>query len=129
MSTLSPRANDYLATLERVPAEKREESANNMGLIQWAHADPAAAGEWLKTRPHGDTSRATMASAWAVTDLDRALEWAAEMSPEKRAETVAQVYASAQSRGKKPDLARCAATAGIPAEELEKMAEKFNSRL
>lgn len=124
---------DHAAATEwlwnRGPTEKREESANNMGLIQWAHADPAAAGEWLKARPHGDTSRATMASAWAVTDLDRALEWAAEMSPEKRPEAVAQVYASAQSHGKKPDLARCAATAGIPPEELEKIAEKFSSRL
>ncbi len=112
-------ATDWL--WNRTPPEKRGQEVIGMGLTQWAYADPAAAGEWLKSHPMGDAGAQTIASAWATVDMDRALEWAAEISEAKRAEALAAIVADAKSRGKAPDMARCAAVAGVPEEEFAKM--------
>lgn len=119
-------ATDWLWS--RTPAEKREQDVVGMGLTQWAYADPAAAGEWLKSHPLGDAGTQTMASAWATVDMDRSLEWAARISEEKRGEALAAIAADAKSRGKAPDMARCAAVAGVSEEEFAKLMAKVPMR-
>ena len=117
-----PRANaDWV--LKRMPPEKRDE-AYGMCLYQWAESAPDDAAAWLETAGVTDMSAEAIAARFARTDVDRAVAWAARVSQAKRAEAVANTLAQAQSAGKKPDVSKYTAAAGISAEELGKLVEK-----
>ena len=127
----NPRANaDWL--LKRTPPDKRDE-AYVLCLYQWAEATPDEAAAWLETAGVTDQSAQIIAGRYARTDLDRAISWAARVSQEKRPEAVANTLAQARTAGKKPDVSKYAASAGVNAEELGKMVDKavqiFGSRL
>ncbi len=118
----SPRENaDWL--LKRMPPEKRDE-AYGMCLYQWAESAPDDAAAWLETAGVTDTSAQAIASRYARSDVERAITWAARVSPAKRTEAVANTLAQAIVAGKKPDVAKYATTAGISAEELGKLVER-----
>lgn len=127
----NPRANaDWL--YQRTPPEKRDE-IYSLCLYQWAETSADEAAAWLETSGVTDQSAQIIADTLARADVDRAIAWAARVSPAKRAEAVANTLAQARTAGKTPDVSKYAAAAGVSAEELGKLVEKatqlFGSRL
>ena len=118
----NPRANaDWL--LKRTPPDKRDE-AYGMCLYQWVESAPDEAAAWLETVGVTDQSAQIIAGRLARSDVDRAVAWAARVSPANRAEAVANTLAQARTAGKKPDVSQYSTAAGISAEALGKLVEK-----
>lgn len=117
-----PKANaDWL--LKRTPPDERDE-AYRMCLYQWAEVAPDDAAAWLETAGVTDMSAEAMAGRYARSDVDRAISWAQRTSPDKRAQAIINTLAQAQSAGKKLELSKYAAAAGVSAEELGGLVEK-----
>lgn len=118
-----PQANaDWL--LRRTPPEKRDEIMS-YALPSWARAEPEAAEAWLERAGPSDTGAQIMATSLAGRDLDRAVGWASRVSAPKRKDAIASVLATATTAGKKPDVSKYAAAAGITADELAKLVERM----